>query len=103
MIGMGMIEADDVLFALAAFALYAHQLLGIDVVAVLRRIRARISRARHRGHEPRAVIIHAAEQYSTALMRIRLFAMVAKRVVMRLTKRSEERRVGKECRSRWSP
>ena len=28
---------------------------------------------------------------------------VDKRMMLRLTERSEERRVGKECRSRWSP
>ena len=35
-VGMGMVEADDILAALAALALDADQFAGIDVVAVLR-------------------------------------------------------------------
>src|SRR6185312_3614001 len=81
---MRMIEADDILAALAALALNAHQLFGIDVVTVLRRIGAGVSGARHRSDYPCAVIIHAAEQHTAALVRIRLLAVMAKRVVMGL-------------------
>jgi hypothetical protein len=46
MVRMGMIEADDILAALAALALNANQFPGIDVVAVLRRIGSRVSATR---------------------------------------------------------
>ena len=36
-------------------------------------------------------------------VRIAMMCAVAISVVVTLWKRSEERRVGKECRSRWSP
>ena len=30
-------------------------------------------------------------------------AVLVERIIQKITDRSEERRVGKECRSRWSP
>src|SRR5262245_19319037 len=81
-----MVEADDVLFALAAFALDANQLLGIDVVAVLRRVAARVAGAGERGHNAGAVVVHAAEQNAAALVRISLLAVLAEGVVVRLAK-----------------
>ena len=48
MVGMGMIEADNLFIALAAFALNANQFFRIDAVTVLRRISAGISGARDR-------------------------------------------------------
>src|SRR6266481_7624282 len=47
MVGMGVIEADDVLAVLAAFALNADELSGIDLVAVLWRVLARVTAARY--------------------------------------------------------
>jgi len=42
MVGMGVIETDNVLSALAAVALNADEFFGIDPVAVVGRIRARV-------------------------------------------------------------
>src|SRR2546422_11211899 len=53
-----------------------------------------------------AVVPAAAELDFKAAARLsgdRSVEMVAMREVQPLTGRSEERRVGKECRSRWSP
>src|SRR6266576_1301469 len=90
---MRMIKAEDVLTTLAAFALNTHQFFGIDVVTVLWRVGASVSGAGDRSDDPCAVVIHAAEQHPTALMRIRLLAMVAKRVVVGLAESKH-----KDCR-----
>jgi len=45
MVGMGVIETDDVLASLAAFALNADEFPGIDLVAVMWRVRARVAAA----------------------------------------------------------
>ena len=45
MIGMRVVEADDVFAALPAFALDADQFARIDVIAVLRRIGSSIAAA----------------------------------------------------------
>lgn len=77
MVGMGMVEADDILAALAAFALDVDQFARIDVVAVLRRIGARVSAARGGSHDARAIVVHATKQDTAALMRVGLFAVAA--------------------------
>jgi len=84
MVGMGMVEADDVLFALAGFTLNMHQLFGMDVVAVLRRISARVAGAHERSDHTSAVVFKAAEQHAAALVRIGLLAMLAESVIVRL-------------------
>src|SRR5262249_3611418 len=85
-IGMRMVEADDVFFALAGFALDAHQFFGVDVVAVLRRVGSRVARAGDGSNNSRAIIFEAPEEHAAALVRIGLLAMLAKRVVMGLAK-----------------
>lgn len=79
-----MVKTDDVLFALAAFPLNAHQFFRIDVVAVLRRINAGIPSAGERRYHARAVVVEAPQQYAAALVRIGFLAVLAKRVVMGL-------------------
>src|SRR5579872_1479079 len=59
MVGVGMIEADDVLAAAAAFTLDSHQFLGIDIVAVVRGICTGVAAARSRGHHASAVVVEA--------------------------------------------
>ena len=49
-----------------------------------------------------ALVLSAALALCTALLAVR-FHKRRKRGAMAATIRSEERRVGKECRSRWSP
>src|SRR5271166_7192950 len=82
MIRVGMVKANNVLAALAPFALDAHQFAGIDVVTVLRRIGPSVAAARRRGHSSRAIIVRLPEQYSAALVRIGLFAVTAKGFVI---------------------
>src|ERR1700691_3518343 len=77
MVGMRVVEADDVFTALAAFALNAHQFPGIDVVAVLGRVSAGVAATSSRGHDARAVVIRAAEQDTAAFVRVGLFAVAA--------------------------
>jgi hypothetical protein len=79
-----MIKADDVLSALPALALKANQLLGIDVVTVLRRVGTSVSGAGDRSDDTGAIVVHTAEQHPAALVRIRLLAVVAKRVIVGL-------------------
>ena len=61
MVRMGMVEADDVFAALAAFTLDAHQFLGIDVVAVVGGVGAGVAAAGGRGDDAGSVVIDAAE------------------------------------------
>ena len=76
-----MVEADDVFAPLAAFALNANQFARIDMVAVLRRIRARVGAASD-GNDSAAVPIHFAKQYTATLVRIGLLAVLAKSFVI---------------------
>jgi hypothetical protein len=77
MVGMRMIETDDVFAALAALALNLHQLARVDVVAVLRRIRTGIAATNRVSHHAR-VAIYRTQQNPATLMGIGLFAMKAK-------------------------
>jgi len=77
MVGMGMIEADDVLAAATAFTLDSHQFLGIDVVAVVRRIGSGVAAARSRGHDAGAVVVEAPKENATAFMRVGFFSVAA--------------------------
>ena len=74
---MRVIEANDVLSAVAAFALDANQFLRVDIVAVVSGIGASVAATGRIGDNARAVVFETAEQNSTAFVRIRLFAMLA--------------------------
>src|SRR5262249_42982975 len=69
-----MIEAHNVFPALAPFALNAHQLLGIYVIAIVGRIVAGVSAARRRGHDA-GVSVRGTEQHATALVGISFLPM----------------------------
>lgn len=77
MIGMGMVETDDVFSAVAAFALDADQFFRIDVVAVVSGIGAGVAATCSAGDGAGAVVFEAAEENSTAFVGIGLFAMAA--------------------------
>ncbi len=77
MVRVGVVEANDVLFTLAAFPLDSDQFFGIDVVAVLRRIGTRVARACEGSYYARAIAIHSTEQDAAALVRIGFLAMLA--------------------------
>jgi hypothetical protein len=82
MVGMGVVKTNDVFAALAAFALNPHQLLGIDVVAVVGGIGASIAAAGNRGHYSATIVLDAAQQDATALVGIGLFAVLTKGIVV---------------------
>src|ERR1700692_185128 len=82
MIRMGVVEANNILATLAAFALDAYQLARINVVAVLWRIGAGVAAARRRGHDADAAVIHVAEQHTATLVRISFFAVAAEGFVV---------------------
>ena len=86
MIGMGMVEADNVFAALAAFALNANQFFGIDVVAIMWRIVASVAAARDRRDGFRAILLEPAKKHPAALVRIGFFSMLAQSKVSGLGK-----------------
>ena len=77
MVGMGVVEADDIFSAVAAFALDANQFARIDVVAVVRRVGPSVAAARRRGHARGRVIFEAAEQHAAAFVWVGFFAVLA--------------------------
>src|SRR5262245_29200986 len=85
MIGVRMVKADDVLVALAGLTLDVHELLGIDVVAVLRRVGTGVAGAGKRSYDTCAIALQAAEQDTATLVRIGLLAVQTKSVVVGLT------------------
>ncbi len=76
MIGMGMVEADDVFFAGASFALNVNQFFWINVVPVLRGVGAGIAASGH-GRYSANFAIHLAEEHSAALVRIGFLAVLS--------------------------
>src|ERR1700687_589039 len=74
MVGMGVIEADDIIAALAAFALDANEFPGIDLVAVVGRVIARVAAAGNARdglyNGTGAVVVEMPEQHAAALVGI---------------------------------
>ena len=81
---MGMIKADDVFSALASFALNANEVLRIDVIAIVRRIGARVAAARDARDCLRAIVVEVAEEDSATLVGIGFLPVLAKRVIVGL-------------------
>ena len=80
-VGMRVVEADDVFSSFAAFALDPDELFGIDVVAVVRRIGARVAGPGNRTYDARAIVLHLSEENPAALVRVGGFAVLAKGLV----------------------
>ncbi len=83
MIGVGVIEADDVFSALAAFALNFYQLFGIDVVTVVGGVSAGVAGPGY-GCDCARVVIDLAEQDPAAFVWVGFFAVLAEGVVVLL-------------------
>src|SRR5712692_8293231 len=81
MVRVRMVEADDVFSALTPFALDTNQFLWIDVIAIVRRVIARIAGAGDAGYSLRAIVRKLAEQDSAAFIGVGFFAMLAERSV----------------------
>jgi hypothetical protein len=77
MIGMRVIEADNIFSTLAALTLNADQFAGIDIVTVLRGIGTRIAATSGRRNDADAIILRTSEQYAAAFMRIGFLAVTA--------------------------
>src|SRR5579872_2818733 len=79
---MRVVEAHNIFSPLPALALDAHQFTGIDVVAVVRRIRTCVAAACSRGYDARAIAVRVPEQYPTTLVRISFLPVAAKSFVV---------------------
>src|SRR5207237_3080709 len=101
---VGMIEANNVLAALSSLALNANQIFGIDVVAVVQRVKPCVTRPRD-GCNDSGVSIHLPQQNAAALVRISLLAVLANGVVVRLGHFQhwlKLRNQNSECRSNYA-
>src|SRR5208282_6244855 len=81
---MRVIETDDILAALAAFALNADEFPGIDVIAVVWRILARVAAACDARDALRALVFELPEQHAAALVGIGFFSVLTKGEVVGL-------------------
>src|SRR5215467_5399581 len=86
MVGVRMVEADDVFSAGAAFALDADEFLGMNVVAVMRRVLASVAGGDYADDRLRSVVGKMAQHHTTTLVRISLLPMPAHLVVRSLIK-----------------
>jgi len=81
MVGMRVVEANDIFSTFTPFTLDANQFLGVDLVAIVRRVITSVAGARDAGHTLGAIVGKLAKQHPTALMGIRFFAVLAKGIV----------------------
>src|SRR2546425_2306864 len=81
MVRMGVVEADYILSALASVTLNTDEFLGVDVVAIVRRIVASVAGARDAGYGFGTVVRKLAEQHTAAFVRVGFFAVLTKRIV----------------------
>src|SRR5215468_1681256 len=79
MVGMRVVKTDNIQSLLCCLSLNGDQFFGVDVVAVLGPIITRIA-APHYLLYSAIVLLKTAQQHAAALMRICLFAVMAKRV-----------------------
>src|SRR5437867_705672 len=82
MVGMGVVETDDVLTALTPSTLNADQFLGIDVVAVVGGIGAGIAGAGDGSNRADAIFIQLPEQHAAAFVGIGLLAVLPESFVL---------------------
>src|SRR5205807_5677476 len=75
MVRMRMVEADDILTSIAALTLNAHQLLGIDMVTIVRRINPSIPAPGRRGNHA-LVPIRGAQENPATLVGIGFLAVL---------------------------
>jgi hypothetical protein len=75
-VGVGMVEADDVFSALAGLALDFDQLFGVDVVTVVGGVGAGVAGSGYAG-DYSVVVLKLAEQDSAAFVGVGFFAVLA--------------------------
>src|SRR5450755_688111 len=76
MVGMRMIKPNNVIARCACFPLDAHQFGWADVITVMRRIRSGVAAAYNGLDRFVARFVEFADEYATALVRIRLLPML---------------------------
>jgi hypothetical protein len=81
MVGMRVVKAYDVMTGQKRFTLNAHQLQWADVIAILRRVRARVSALDYGPDDLFASFIELAHQHTAALMRISRLAVLPQLIV----------------------
>ena len=79
-VGVGVVETDDVFSALAAFALDFDQLFGVYVVAVVGGVGASVAGPCN-GCDSTSGVVELAEQDSAAFVRVGFFSVLAEGVV----------------------
>src|SRR5579884_919167 len=84
MIGMGVVETNDVLTTLPSLALNTDQFARINVIAVLRRVRPRVAAGYGGRHHP-PVVFKPAQQDAAALVRIGFLAVPPDRLPLRFS------------------
>jgi hypothetical protein len=77
-----MIKPDNILSALASFALNAYQFPRVDVVPVMRRVGPCVAATRRPRDHARAVIAETTEQNAATLVRIGLLTVRTDRVIV---------------------
>lgn len=82
MIGMGVVEANDVFSAFPAFALDAYQFSRVDVVAIMGGIGASVATPSRRGDDSSSIVFKPTQQNAAAFVRIGFFPVLANRVVI---------------------
>ena len=78
MVRMRVVEPDDVQLRCAGLALDTYQFTRIDVVAIMRRVAARVAAAHDAAHILHPFVVNLPQQHATALVRVSLFAVAAK-------------------------
>ena len=78
---MGVAEADNVFSALTSFPLDADELLRIDVIAIVRRVIARIASPGDASDGFGTVVRKVPQQHAAAFVRVGFFAVLTKRIV----------------------
>src|SRR6266481_5851792 len=81
MVGMRVVEANDIFSTFTTLTLDANQFLGIDLVAIVRRVITSVTGARDANHSLGTIVRKLAQQHAAALVGIRFFAVLAKRSV----------------------
>ena len=81
-IRVGVVIANNVLSALAAFALNPNLVARVNIVTIVRRVDPGVASTGRRHHDTRSVIFHAAEEDSAAFMRVGFFSVLTDCVVV---------------------
>src|SRR5688572_21930139 len=98
------LEFTDVAVAHAVQLAVAPVFLLSGIGAMLAVMTSRLGRIIDRARDLEERLVDASPEFLSSLQTdLRMLSQRAKLIYLAIALRSEERRVGKECRSRWSP